>query len=101
MEWTQDMIKSLLKERDDAVERAIIALFNLQNDDEKYNGTTCHLNGVGYNRFDSGYFTNLANKLLRKEHLTTTEIAISRCKLMKYSKQLSTLANNNIKGASL
>lgn len=61
--WTREKIVELLQTRDDAVERGILRIYQLQTEDEKRSGSTKHSNGVGFNGADASYGTYLAQWL--------------------------------------
>ena len=63
MLWTRDKIDSILRENDNAVERAMIVLFERQTRDEKNTKDAKHLNGVGFSSADAVAGTHFAQWL--------------------------------------
>lgn len=90
---TNDVEKIL--ERDDGVERAIVALYRLQTEDEKATRSTSHTNGVGFNSRharDGAYF---ARWILNGNHLTGRFLVRARNMAYFYKKQLLAIATAN------
>ena len=91
--WTIEEIKSLLERNDTMVCRSIVQIYNCQTDDEKLYEETSYDNGIGFNAFDSKILSSFAKFYLEKGFLTKRQLEIGRKKIMKYSKQLTKLAN--------
>lgn len=91
--WTEDEIKALIKTNDKALCRAILRLYNEQTEDEKTTGDTKHSNGVGFNKFDAEILSSFAEFFKRTGFLTAKQMIVARKKMIKYSKQLTRLAN--------
>ena len=62
--WTRSMINDLLHNNDQAVERAIIQLFNAQTQDEQRVADSRHQNGRGFAACDAVAGTRMARWLL-------------------------------------
>ena len=92
-EWTKDSIKQLLMDSDKAVMRGIVAIYNRQTDLEQSCETTHDINGVGFNGPDAPFLSSLAKQILGKGYLTERQLEIARKKMLKYSKQLTEIAN--------
>ena len=60
MTYTRSDINTILINNDKAVERAMIRLFELQNIDEQFQGTTNEQNGRGFNSSDARAGTRFA-----------------------------------------
>lgn len=95
--YTQDEIKQMLITNDRAVERAIVAIWNKQTSIEKSNQVTQEHNGVGYSAFDAGFMSSLAERLTwHQRGLTAKQISAARKVIVKYSHQLTLIANKEI-----
>jgi hypothetical protein len=93
--WSETSIKELLASNPNAVLRAILAIYNLQEPDEKMMGVTTHENKVGFNAYDAELLTKCAIQLNRTKKLHDSLYYQARRKIFKYSKQLTNIANNN------
>jgi len=93
MTWTEDQIKSMLRDSDKAVERAVVRLYNLQTLDERAAETTKHDNGVGFNSADAGYGSYLAKWLKTGKRLNDKHLGRARRMVTKYARQLAAWAN--------
>jgi hypothetical protein len=94
--WTQDEIKQLLVDNDLAVSKAIVSIYNLQTESEKSIKGTTDNNGVGFNGVDAEFLSSLAEFFIKYNRLSEKQIAFGRKKIMKYSKQLTMVANKEI-----
>ena len=94
--WTVEEIKSLLEHNDKMVCLSIIQIYNCQTDDEKLYKETSHDNGIGFNAFDSTILSSFAEFYLEHGFLTSKQLEIGRRKMLKYSKQLTVLANRGL-----
>ncbi len=117
--YTRDEINSLLNSSDEAVERAIIRLFERQNEDEQRHATTNTHNNRGFASCDARAGTRFARFLLgmddnnrvryakkKLSHPTATRIFGRYCKdgesvigrarriALKHSRQLVEVANS-------
>ena len=63
MTWTRDKIDELLNKSDNAVERAMVVLFERQTRDEQNTKDAKHLNGVGFSSADAVAGTHFAQWL--------------------------------------
>lgn len=93
---TKEGIKTLLNWNDSAVEKGIVRIYQLQTADEQAGGATKHLNGKGFNARDAKYGTYLAKWVLSKRHLTGKHLAAARKMCLKYSGQLTDIANGRL-----
>lgn len=95
--WTKQEIKELLESSDSAVERAILALYKRQTNQERVSHASVVKNGAGFNSHDAGYFTKLARTLRKRNaHLTKKDFYRARPRIMKYSRQLMKIANGKL-----
>ena len=76
--WTKDRIAHLLRTNDRAVERALVAIYDRQTQDEKATDHTRHDNQVGFrsNHASTGSF--YARWVLGGRRLTGFHLAIGR-----------------------
>ena len=91
--WTIEEIRELLKESDQAVARAILAIYNRQTEDEKIVKETSASNGIGYNGVDANFMSSLAQFYQSKGFLSSGQLKYGRKKIMKYAGQLTEIAN--------
>lgn len=91
--WTRDEINSLIRNRNDAVERGIVAIFNRQTEDEKDSQSTRHRNNRGFNATDARKGTYYARWVLSGRNLTRHHLDNARRMCLKYSGQLVEVAN--------
>jgi hypothetical protein len=104
---TREGLTRLLAERNDAVERALVALYRKQTSTEQASRTTNEENGQGFNGVDADILTSYAEQVLgigsyeykgktyqRKgpKSLTPAQLVIARKKLPKYVGQLVRIA---------
>lgn len=93
-EYIQAEITTLLLRGDERVtERAIIALYKRQESDEHATASMIHKNSIGFNAADAAPLSKLATKLMRGEKLTNGELHDAQQRLLKYSRQLMSIAN--------
>lgn len=95
-EWTPEEIRELLITNDKAVIKALITIYKKQSiEEQKYMVSTVE-NGVGFNRIDAPYLTFMATKAKINGGLKTGDVKVIRPIIMKYSRQLSKIANEKI-----
>jgi hypothetical protein len=104
--WTVDEIKQNLRINDTWVYRGIVAIYNLQTIEEKDVNETTEQNGVGFNGVDANILSSFANQIISWENsdtckkyrtpLSKKQLTIARKKIIKYSKQLAKIANNEL-----
>lgn len=92
--WSEEEIKNLVQVNDKVLYGAIKRLYDEQTADEKAAGETKHYNGVGFNGADSKIMSSFAEFLNRTGFLTAKQKAVARKKMVKYTKQLTKLANS-------
>lgn len=102
------MVKALTthKDADKFVERALLALYERQTQDEQQSGYTEHHNGIGFTGTDAEFLTSLAQGVIKSrdvykkpegQRLTVNQRAICRNKLQKYWRQLVEVAEQKAK----
>ena len=94
--WTVDEIKHLILTNDEVLYRALKKLYELQTADEKAHKETTESNGVGFSSFDAEFMTSAAEFLIKTGFLTEKQKFYVRKKIVKYSKQLTKVANHQI-----
>jgi hypothetical protein len=92
MEWTREKVIELLDRNPRAVERAIVALYNLQTADEQAAGITRLQNGAGFSAFDAKAGTYYAEWILSGKRLSGKYLAKAREMAKKYVGQLVAIA---------
>lgn len=91
--WKEEEIRILVQTNDKVLYGALRKLYDCQTDDEIAQGSANHKNGYGFNGFDAGILTSFAEFLKERGYLSNKQKAICRKKLVKYTKQLTKLAN--------
>lgn len=86
--WTPEAIKSLLDRNDLAVERAVVAIYRRQTDDEQVAYETKHHNGVGFASCHASLGTYYAKWILGGRHLTGQHVDRARRMVRHYARQL-------------
>lgn len=92
-------IKFLIASNDRAVERAILAIYNCQTDDEKSSEATKHSNGRGFSGSDARLGSYWARWILSGKNLTGNHLLNARKMAIKYSSQLSGIVKEKMKMA--
>lgn len=91
--WTQEEIKNLVQTNDRVLYGALRQLYACQTADEIADGSANHRNGAGFNGIDAGIMTSFCEFLNRTGFLTEKQKIIARKKMVKYTRQLTMLAN--------
>lgn len=86
--WTTDRIKTLLMTNNEAVERAIVAIYHRQTLGEQASGETVMNNGVGFSSAHSRSGTYFAKWVLRGNRLTGNYLEKARRISLRYTGQL-------------
>lgn len=92
--WTKEEIKNLILTNDRMVGLSLKQLYNCQTADEQASHETNHQNGMGFNGVDAPILTSFAVFYMERGYLSPRQLVIARKKLVKYSGQLTRLANN-------
>lgn len=93
MIWNKERIAKLLNENDKAVERAIIAIYDRQTQDEKATSDTRHNNGRGFRANHASKGSYYARWCLGGRRLTGHHLANARKIALHYTQQLADVAN--------
>jgi len=91
--WTKGRVTALLVANPKAVERAILALYRRQTEDEKLVADTRHLNHVGFSAADASYGTYVAKYLLNGGKLSGSHKERALKLALRYTRQLADEAN--------
>lgn len=91
--WTETEIKDLVQTNDKVLYGALKQLYACQTADEKIEKNAVIRNGAGFNGADAPILTSFAEFLLKAGFLTYKQKAIARKKMIKYTRQLTRLAN--------
>lgn len=91
--WKEEEIKQLIMVNDRMVCKSLIKLYECQTISEQADGTASVRNGAGFNGVDAPIMTSFAEFLNRSGFLTPKQIQICRKKLIKYTRQLTRIAN--------
>ena len=99
VDWTKEELKALLLKSDHAVCRALVAIWNFQELDEKGLGSSHHQNKVGFSGIDAEICTSLVDFYQKAGLLTPKQMIIARKKALKYTRQLQKIANKEYETA--
>lgn len=91
--WTIEEIKSLLETNNAFLARAIVKIYERQTEDEQQADMTGHNNSIGFNGIDAFILSKFAKFFMERKFLSPKQIVVARKKMMKYAKQLTTIAN--------
>ena len=94
--WTEIEIKSKIASNNAWLERAILALFLKQTEDERSKDESRHENSVGFNKPDAPRMSYYARWIKSGKHLNGWHLEKARLVMLKYSKQLTKIANKEI-----
>ncbi len=72
--------------------RSIVAIFCKQTQSEQTSETTKELNGVGFNGADAEILSSFAKHINNGRKLSEKQIALARRKMVKYARQLDSIA---------
>ena len=91
--WTTEEIKNLVATNDIVLYRALKQLYARQTADERELKETNCSNGLGFNGVDAKILSSFAEFLNQTGFLTPKQKDITRKKLVKYTGQLTRIAN--------
>lgn len=91
--WEEEEIRELVQTNDKVLYGALKNLYAEQTADEKRSGDTKERNGRGFNSTDAYILSSFAQFLEKTGFLTYKQKLIARKKMVKYTKQLTRLAN--------
>jgi hypothetical protein len=102
--WTKDEIVRNLKNNDDWIIAALLAIYERQTNDEKRDYATKYDNDIGFNCADAPKMTSFAEQVRRWKNsrgyngkyafpLSDKQLYVARKRLLKYAGQLTELAN--------
>ncbi len=92
--WTPEAVADLLDRNDLAVERAVVALYRRQTEDEKDSQQTKHHNGVGFNAVHAWMGSYYARWVLSGRHLDGRHLERARKMAKRYVGQLARIAQS-------
>lgn len=90
--WTKESIINLIDTNDRAVERAIIAIYDRQTQDEKATSDTHHTNHRGFRSNHASKGSYYARWILSGRHLTGHHLENARKIARHYHRQLLEIA---------
>ena len=98
--WTKEEIKTLLETNDIAVLRGWIRIYELQTEDEKLSENTYYNNGVGFSGWDGKILCSMMENFKKWETLSPKQFSVIKKAMLKYSGQLTKIANGEVSGPS-
>lgn len=87
-----ERVRELLKTSDNAVMRGVVAIYKRQTEEEQSYESTREENGIGFSAFDANFLSSIAKQLIAGYQLSPKQLAISRNKILRYSRQLADIA---------
>ena len=90
--WTAQSIRALLARCDQAVERAVVAIYRRQTQDEQQTDETRHRNGIGFAACHAGRGSYYARWVLSGRHLDGLHLEKARRMMRSYAGQLAAIA---------
>lgn len=99
--YEPNQIRDLLLRNNKAVLRGVVAIYEKQLPDEKNYNQTLFRNNVGFNAYDAATLSKYARRIMQGHRLSDDEINLIRIRLLKYSKQLTKIANDKVEYAQL
>jgi hypothetical protein len=94
--WTPDGIKVLVMGRNEAVERAMVAIWDRQTADEKSADATKHDNGVGFSGSTVRRGSYYAKWVKSGRRLSGSHLERARHIALRHLRQLTNIANKKI-----
>lgn len=94
--WSKEEILVKIMENDVWLERAVLAIYKLQTEDEKKDAYTKVKNSIGFNGVDASFGTSLAKQIESGKALTYKQKEYLRKMMKKYVGQLEKIANKKI-----
>ena len=94
-DWTPETIKALLDRDVLAVERAVVAIYRRQTQDEQESYETKHHNRAGFAACHAGLGTYYAKWILSGKHLSGPHVERARRMVRHYAGQLHQIALSN------
>ena len=91
--WTEEEIRNLVQTNDKVLYGALKKLYACQTIEEQNSGMTKEYNGKGFNGVDVPILSSFCEFLNKTGFLTPKQKILARKKLVKYTKQLTVLAN--------
>jgi hypothetical protein len=89
-QYSQDLIHRRLDASQEAVEAALMVIYDRQTAEERAGAYARETNGVGFSKFDAEFCTSLVEQLKRGKKLTPKQLEVARRKMKRYWRQLVT-----------
>ena len=96
MDWNKEKIAEGIATNDRILERAILAIFRRQTNDEQICEEAKHRNKMGFNGCDAQFGSSLAKRLLKGCKLSDKQINAARKMMKKYAGQLEVIAKERV-----
>lgn len=91
--WEVNTIRHLLETNDIFVIRSLIKLYSYQTNEEKLTNSVTVKNRRGFNSYDSLKLSPICKAVIKNNSITKDKVSYVRSKILKYSKQLTAIAN--------
>lgn len=95
--WTETEVRNLLLTNKKMVEKSLMKMYQLQTISEQATDETKIYNAVGFNKPDGIVLSRFAKNLITfKSFKSEKQVAYVRKKLLKYTRQITDIANGKI-----
>ncbi len=94
--WSKEEIRFRLETDNRWLFKGLLAIYDRQTEDEKSSEITKHENSIGFNGVDANILTAFAKHYKEHGWLSKKQIDLTRKKMLKYSSQLSRIANGEL-----
>jgi len=94
--WKKEEIKDLIENRNDAVIRGMLRIYDLQTESEKVFGDTHENNSIGFSGVDGDIMSSFVKFYNKTNFLTFKQMKIARKKMLKYAGQLTKISNKEL-----
>ena len=94
--WTREEIVTLIKSNNRAVERAMVAIWRRQTEDERHTETTQHHNGIGFSGWTARNGSYYARWVIGGGRLTGKHLVRARRIALHHAGQLTRIANGEV-----
>jgi len=95
--WSQSEIRVLLETNNDFLKRSLVKMYKRQTESEQERVYTNQRNWVGFNKPDGFKLGSLAKFYIDRGFLTDKQIVLVRRRLVRYTRQITDIANSSNK----
>ena len=88
VKWSTDIIREKMETSDTTLKAGLLRVYSFQTASEKASEETRATNSIGFNSIDAEILSKFAEQLIEKGWLSPKQIALTRKKMLKYSRQI-------------